>query len=125
MKKQQIMSQEQTPDIDHTIQKQNVIRTQNTQMTPRPQRKIALYDEFNQKHFFPLYKDKDLGIPKKYQDLLIESWNDDDKQTSSTQMRRGMEQTMQDLYEAYGNDDFKHNSNWKSKRITFAGINSE
>jgi len=91
------MSQDNTPDVNQTIQKHNVIQTQNYQMTPRPQRKIVLYDEFNQKYFFPLYKDKDLGISKKYQDLLIESWNDDDKKTSSTQMRRGMDQTMQDL----------------------------
>jgi len=41
-----------------------------------------------------------VGIQKEHQDILIESWNDDDKKTSSTQMRRGMDQTMHDLHEA-------------------------
>jgi len=46
-----------------------------------------------------------LGIPKEYQDMLIESWNDDDKKTSSTQLRRGMDQTLQDLYDVFGADE--------------------
>jgi hypothetical protein len=51
-----------------------------------------------------LYKDKDIGIGKEYQEMLIDSWNDDDKKTSSTQMRRGMQQTIQDLKDVFGND---------------------
>ena len=34
--------------------------------------------------------------------MVIESWNDDDKKTTSTQMRRGMNQTMNDLAEVFG-----------------------
>lgn len=37
--------------------------------------------------------------------MVIESWNDDDKRTSSTQMRRGMDQTMNDLYEVFGEEN--------------------
>jgi hypothetical protein len=48
-----------------------------------------------------LYKDKDIGIGKEYQELLIESWNDDDKRTTSTQLRRGMDQTMKDLKDVF------------------------
>jgi hypothetical protein len=94
----------QVQDQEYTLQKQAMQKPQILNTTPRPQRKIVLYDEYNQKHFFPLYKDKDIGIGKEYQDLLIDSWNDDDKKTSSTQMRRGMDQTMQDLHEAFGDD---------------------
>lgn len=85
-------------------------RTQNYNATPRAQKKVVLYDDMNQKHFFPLYKDKDLGIGKEYQDLLIESWNDDDKRTSSTQLKRGIDQTMNDLYEAFGEDERSESS---------------
>lgn len=76
-----------------------------------------LYDEENQKHFFPLYKDKDVGIAKEYQALLIDSWNDDDKRTSSTQMRRGMDQTMQDLYEVFGSQSSREKWTWSVKNI--------
>jgi hypothetical protein len=51
-----------------------------------------------------LYKDKDIGIGKEYQELLIESWNDDDKRTTSTQLRRGMDQTMKDLKDVFSWD---------------------
>lgn len=64
-----------------------------------------MYDENKQRHFFPLFKDKDLGISREYQEMLIESWNDDDKKTSSTQMRRGMDQTLQDLHDVFGDGD--------------------
>lgn len=73
--------------------------------TPKPQRKIILYDQKNIRYFFPLLKDKDLGISKEYQDLLIESWNDDDKKTSTTQLRRGMDQTINDLFDVLGSQD--------------------
>ena len=89
---------------EHTLQKQPQQKLHVLHTTPRPQRKIVLYDEHNQKHFFPLYKDKDIGIGKEYQEMLIDSWNDDDKKTSSTQMRRGMQQTIQDLKDVFGND---------------------
>lgn len=86
------------------MQKQPQAKPHVYKTTPRPQRHIVLYDEFNKRHLFPLYKDKDLGISKYFQDMLIESWNDDDKKTSSTQMKRGMNQTMQDLEEVFGNN---------------------
>ncbi len=76
---------------------------QNT--TPKQQRKIILYDQKDTRYFFPLWKDKDLGISRKYQDLLIESWNDDDKKTSTTQLRRGMDQTINDLFDVLGSQE--------------------
>ena len=39
--------------------------------------------------------------------MVIESWNDDDKKTTSTQMRRGMNQTMNDLAEVFGQDNIQ------------------
>ena len=110
---------------DQTLQKQPQQKSHIFNTTPRPQRKIVLYDEMNQKHFFPLYKDKDIGISKEYQDLLIDSWNDDDKKTSSTQMRRGMDQTMHDLYETFGDgssESSKGNWKWSVKIHTISKI---
>lgn len=88
MRKQTFRSQRIEQDDEDTIQKYNGIKSQSKEQTynstPRPQRKIVLYDQYNQKHFFPLYKDREIGIKKEYQDIVIESWNDDDKKTSST-----------------------------------------
>jgi hypothetical protein len=72
-----------------------------TQVTPRPNRKILLFDDNRGKHLFPLVRDRDVGIDGKYQTIVIQSvhipfrqHNDDDKQTSSTQLHRGMMQTL-------------------------------
>ena len=60
------------------------------QKTVKPIRKIVLYDSNYEKHLFPLYRDEDIGANSQVRELLIESWNDDDKRTSSTQLKRGV-----------------------------------
>jgi hypothetical protein len=44
-----------------------------TQMTPKPQRKILLYGENHGRFLFPLVRDRDVGIPAAYQNIVIES----------------------------------------------------
>lgn len=69
-----------------------------SQPTPRPPRKIMLFNQHQEKKLFPLVRDRDIGVTSQYQNIIIESYNDDDKQTSSTQMKAGMGQTLKDLY---------------------------
>lgn len=44
-----------------------------TQMTPKPQRKILLYGDNHGRFLFPLVRDRDVGIPAAYQNIVIES----------------------------------------------------
>ena len=44
-----------------------------TQPTPKPPRRIMLYDQDNKKMLFPLVNDRDVGIEPKYQKIVIES----------------------------------------------------
>lgn len=72
---------------------------QNQTIKHRLQKKLVLYDDDKHRYFFPLFKDKQVGIPSKFSKLVINSWNDDDKQTSGSQLQRGKDQTMSDLYD--------------------------
>lgn len=42
-----------------------------TQPTPRPVKRILLYDQNNSKMLFPLVHDRDVGIDPKYQKIVI------------------------------------------------------
>ena len=42
-----------------------------TQETPKPIKKIALYDEEKNRQLFPLMKDKDIGMGTQYENLVI------------------------------------------------------
>ena len=44
-----------------------------TQPTIRQNKKIMLFGEDNNKHLFPLMRDRDIGIASKYQDIVMES----------------------------------------------------
>jgi hypothetical protein len=44
-----------------------------TQVTPRPNRKILLYNQAKEKCFFPLVRDREVGIGTKFQEVVIES----------------------------------------------------
>jgi len=55
----------------------------------------------------PLVRDRDIGIKPEYQYLVNETvffslkqYNEDDRETTSTKMQRGMIQTLKDLHEA-------------------------
>lgn len=44
-----------------------------TQQTPRPVKKIMLFDQDNNKRLFPLARDREVGINTKYQNIVIQS----------------------------------------------------
>ena len=44
-----------------------------TQETPRPNKKIALYDQEKNRKMFPLIRDKDVGMGSQFENMVIES----------------------------------------------------
>ena len=44
-----------------------------TQETPRPEKKIMLFDQERRRQLFPLVRDRDVGMGSKFQNLVIES----------------------------------------------------
>ena len=42
-------------------------------MTPKPVKKVQLYDDHREKHRFPLFNDKEVGIPLQYQNVVMET----------------------------------------------------
>jgi hypothetical protein len=46
-----------------------------SQVTPRPYKRILLFDEHKEKHLFPLMRDREVGITSKYQNIVIQSVN--------------------------------------------------
>lgn len=77
-----------------------------SQVTPKQVKKILLYGADRSRHLFDLVNDREIGIDPKYQNIVVESvhgliwqYNDDDRKTTSTQLQRGMLQTLEDLYE--------------------------
>ena len=56
-----------------TAVKKQQERTLYTQVTPRPNKKILLFDDEKGRHLFPLVRDRDIGIQSKYQCIVIQS----------------------------------------------------
>ena len=44
-----------------------------TQETPRPAKRVLFYDEERKKHLFPLVRDRDIGVPSRFQNVVHES----------------------------------------------------
>lgn len=56
-----------------TAIKRNEMNSFYTQDTPKPRRSILLFGEQQRRHLFPLVRDRDIGIPQSYQNVVIES----------------------------------------------------
>ncbi len=49
---------------------------------------------------FRLFRDRDLGVERKHQLRLVKSHNDDDRQTTPSQLQASVKYTLNDLREA-------------------------
>lgn len=59
----------------------------------QPKRGIVFFGNNRSKHFFPIYRDSDIGITGELQRKVHSSHHDDDKMTTTTQLGLGISQT--------------------------------
>lgn len=64
----------------------------------QPKRGIIFFGSNRSKHIFPIYRDEEIGINGELQRRVHNSYHDDDKMTTTTQLGLAISQTCEDLF---------------------------